>query len=128
MFAEWVASNLDKKAGKTQKGLAEALGVAHPQITHLVKGTRDIKVREVPIIAKYLGVAPPSWPVDITPNVDPEAEIFRLLQQAEGLDKRAVELASLAIEAAFQAKKKKSSELASDDQSLPANPHHEPTP
>lgn len=81
MFAEWVANNLDKKAGKTQKGLAETLGVAHPQITQLLKGNRDIKVREVPIIAKYLGVAPPSWPVEITPNVDPEAEIFRLLRQ-----------------------------------------------
>lgn len=58
-FIEWIAANLDKKAGKTQTGLAERLGVAHPQITQLLKGKRDLKIREVPIIAEYLGTPPP---------------------------------------------------------------------
>lgn len=57
-YIEWIESSL-KNTGKTRKGLAEHLNLAHPQITQLLKGRRRLKVDEVPRIAEYLGVAPP---------------------------------------------------------------------
>lgn len=57
-YVAWVRDGL-QKSGKTQKGLAEHLGIAHPQITQLLKGRRNIKVTEIPKIAEYLGVEPP---------------------------------------------------------------------
>lgn len=58
-YLAWVRSGL-KKPGKTQKGLATHLGIAHPQITSLLKGTRGLKVDEVPRIADYLEEPPPA--------------------------------------------------------------------
>lgn len=43
-----------KKRGRTQAGLAKAMGVGDSAITSLLQGTRDIKAREVPIILRYL--------------------------------------------------------------------------
>ncbi|WLS01712.1 LexA family protein [Shinella oryzae] len=52
-YLEWIRANL-KKPGKTQVGLAGHLGIAHPQITQLLKGNRKLKVDELPKIAEYL--------------------------------------------------------------------------
>lgn len=60
-FIDWIFTSLDKKSGKTQSGLAEKLGVAHPQMSMLKAGKRDLKVREIPVIAEYLEKSPPSW-------------------------------------------------------------------
>jgi phage repressor protein C with HTH and peptisase S24 domain len=57
-FTAWVREGLDK-SGKTQIGLAKHLGIAHPQITQLLKGKRRIKADELDKIAAYLGSKPP---------------------------------------------------------------------
>ncbi|WJR66987.1 helix-turn-helix domain-containing protein [Neorhizobium sp. CSC1952] len=58
MYLDWIREAL-KQPGKTQVGLAAHLGIAHPQITQLLKGKRKLKVNEIPKIAAYLGVDPP---------------------------------------------------------------------
>src|SRR5262245_5267625 len=55
---EWIKRGLDKP-GKTQTGLAEALGRTQPQVSRLLRGTRDLKEREIAIIAEYLEEEPP---------------------------------------------------------------------
>jgi SOS-response transcriptional repressor LexA len=57
-YLDWIEKALEE-TGKTRKGLAAHLNLAHPQITQLLKGKRRLKVDEVPRIADYLGVAPP---------------------------------------------------------------------
>jgi SOS-response transcriptional repressor LexA len=46
-----------KQPGKSKKGLAKALGRQPSAVTELLKGNREIKAREVPIIADYLGLS-----------------------------------------------------------------------
>jgi transcriptional regulator with XRE-family HTH domain len=58
MYLDWIREGL-KQPGKTQVGLAAHLGIAHPQITQLLKGKRGLKVPEIPKIADYLGMQPP---------------------------------------------------------------------
>jgi phage repressor protein C with HTH and peptisase S24 domain len=50
---DWIRDGL-RKPGKTQKGLAEALGIDASQVTRLLKGERQLKVAELPRIAGYL--------------------------------------------------------------------------
>lgn len=57
-YIEWIRDGL-KQPGKTQSGLAKHLGIAHPQITQLLKGNRKLKVHEIPLIADYLGADAP---------------------------------------------------------------------
>jgi phage repressor protein C with HTH and peptisase S24 domain len=59
---QWIRDGL-KKPGKTQKGLAEALGVDASQVTRLLKGDRQLKAAELPRIADYLD-EPAPWPRD----------------------------------------------------------------
>lgn len=56
---DWIRRGLEKP-GKTQTGLAKALGRSPSMITTLLKGGRLLKVREVGKIAEYLGVEPPT--------------------------------------------------------------------
>lgn len=58
VYLNWVRSGLDKD-GKTQTGLATAIGVKQPQISRMLAGDRKIKLTEIPRIAAYLGVPPP---------------------------------------------------------------------
>lgn len=64
-YIEWVRKGL-QQPGKTQIGLAKHLGIAHPQITQLLKGKRNLKVHEIPKIAEYLGIEAPN--VEVTPH------------------------------------------------------------
>jgi transcriptional regulator with XRE-family HTH domain len=64
IYLDWIREGL-KQPGKTQTGLASHLGIAHPQITQLLKERRNLKVSEIPRIAEYLGIDPPSS--DVTP-------------------------------------------------------------
>lgn len=64
-YLDWIRENL-KKPGKTQSGLAAHLGIAHPQITQLLKGNRKLKVDELPRIAEYLEAELPTG--DVVPN------------------------------------------------------------
>ncbi len=84
--AEWVRRGL-KKQGKSQAGLARALGVAQPQISRMLTlkdKPRRIQASEIPIIAAYLEMAPPAINVftdspssgDVTLSAIPRQAIF----------------------------------------------------
>lgn len=60
MFVEWLRSGLDHP-GKSQRGLAQHMGVHESVVSRMLSGERDIKARELAQIASYLGVPmPPS--------------------------------------------------------------------
>jgi len=52
-IATWIAHGL-QKPGKTQAGLARALGVTQPQITRLLAGERSLRVEELGAVEGYL--------------------------------------------------------------------------
>lgn len=56
---QWILDGLTKP-GKSRVGLAAALGRHPSMVTDLLNGTRELKVSEIPKIAHYLEVAPPS--------------------------------------------------------------------
>jgi transcriptional regulator with XRE-family HTH domain len=53
IILDWLRRGLEKP-GKTQRGLAAALGVAPQQISKLMAGGRGIDVDELPILAAYI--------------------------------------------------------------------------
>lgn len=95
-YIEWIRDGL-KKSGKTQSALAAHLGIAHPQITQLLKGKRGLKVRELPLIADFLGVPPPEpatdgWPVNVVGYVGAGAEVHPIDDHAMGAGLETVEV------------------------------------
>lgn len=58
-FTRWVADGLNKP-GKNQTGLGKALKIGQPQVSRLLNGERQLKAREIAIVARYLGEPPPS--------------------------------------------------------------------
>jgi phage repressor protein C with HTH and peptisase S24 domain len=87
MYIDWIKRGLQKK-GKTQIGLAKALGVAHPQITRLLQSHRRLKADEIPKIAEYLEEPPPARAIPIVGYIGAGAEVlpFDDFQSSEGLD------------------------------------------
>jgi hypothetical protein len=72
--SQWIADAL-KRTGRTQKGLADALGLDPAAANRLTKGTRRLKASELPLVERYLGEhapdrlesfgdAPPPAPAD----------------------------------------------------------------
>ncbi len=57
MNLDWIRQGL-KRPGKSQDGLAAALGVHPAQISRLLAGTRRLRVDELAAISAYLGVTP----------------------------------------------------------------------
>ncbi|MGE0409334.1 MAG: helix-turn-helix domain-containing protein [Amphiplicatus sp.] len=55
----WIKAALKRTPGKTQVGMAEALGVNRSAVTRLLNGDRQLKFHEAEKIAAYLGVALP---------------------------------------------------------------------
>lgn len=62
-FLAIIQAALRDQKGKSQKGLAEAMGINESQVSRMLKGTRNIKVDEIPKISSYLNV---SLPVTVT--------------------------------------------------------------
>lgn len=58
-YIAWIREGLDKP-GKTQTGLAKALGRYPSAITQLLKGSRTLKADEIRIVARYLESEPPA--------------------------------------------------------------------
>jgi phage repressor protein C with HTH and peptisase S24 domain len=56
---EWIEEQL-KLTGKTQRGLARALNLDNSIVNRLVRGGREIKAAELPLIERYLGERVPS--------------------------------------------------------------------
>lgn len=48
-----------KQPGKSQRGLAERLGIDATGVNRLVHGRRKIDIMEIPIIIEYVGQPPP---------------------------------------------------------------------
>lgn len=58
MFREWIRDGL-RQPGKTQVGLAKALGLDPSAVSRLVRGERELLANEIQKAAGYLGTAPP---------------------------------------------------------------------
>jgi SOS-response transcriptional repressor LexA len=69
MDIEWIVEGL-KKPGKTQAGIAKAMRRSPSMVTAMLKGKRELKARDIAVIARYLEVDPPS-----APPIDPRPQI-----------------------------------------------------
>lgn len=67
MELDWIRDGLEKP-GKTQRGLATALGVDPSAISRLLAGTRQLRAAELPVVAAYLDSP---IPPDLTPEARP---------------------------------------------------------
>lgn len=121
----WIKSGL-KRTGKTQSGLAEHLGLAHPQITQILKGSRAVKVNELPKIAEFIETASPLH-FDEVP-IQSDKEILQTLHRIEGLDQRGVEVVFSVIDTVINRQPSKPAQSSSDDQLELATLHREPKP
>ena len=64
MDTQWIKEGL-KAAGKSQVGLADALGIAPSGVSRLISGQRKIKASELQTLCSYLECYPPEqqlWP------------------------------------------------------------------
>lgn len=121
----WIKSGL-KRTGKTQSGLAEHLGLAHPQITQILKGSRAVKVSELPKIAEFIEAASPLSFDE--PPIRSDSEILQTLHRIEGLDQRGVEVVFSVIDTVINRQPSKQEQSSSDDQHELATPLREPKP
>jgi len=73
-WTAWLRQGLSH-AGRTQRGLALALGVDASAISRLLHGQRRLRAHEIPVAARYLGLAPtPLLPVDAAARNRPGAK------------------------------------------------------
>lgn len=124
IFRDWIRTGL-RQPGKTQIGLAQHLGIAHPQITQLLNGKRQLKVDEVPKIAEYLERDPPAFPgvagAGNSPGPTAEAQLRSALL-AFGVDREDLSRAVSAVRVFVDYPDEQSSQSLPDGQSSPANP------
>lgn len=55
---KWIRQAL-ASTGKSQKGLASALGITQPQVSRLVNGKRMLRASEIPVLESYFGLRYP---------------------------------------------------------------------
>lgn len=70
--AEWIRDALTS-TGKSQKGLAVALGISQPQVSRLVAGKRRLQAAEIPLLESYFNLSFPqrSAPMPLVPVLSP---------------------------------------------------------
>jgi hypothetical protein len=56
--AKWIREAL-ATTGKSQKGLASALGITQPQVSRLVNGKRQLRASEISVLESYFGLRYP---------------------------------------------------------------------
>lgn len=56
-WTNWLSRGL-ARAGRTQRGLALALGVDASAVSRLLRGQRRLRAHEIPVAARYLGLDP----------------------------------------------------------------------
>lgn len=61
MDIQWIIDGL-KKPGKTQAGIAKAMRRSPSMVTAMLKGKRELKAKDIGVIARYLEVDPPIMP------------------------------------------------------------------
>ncbi|ABE63196.1 putative phage repressor [Nitrobacter hamburgensis X14] len=95
---EWIIEGL-KKPGKSQTGLAKALGRAPSAITSLLKGTRELKAREIPIVKEYLESAPPppKQTKIIHPSGPEQSEVTKVSEGWPNTGERTVSVRGVAV-------------------------------
>lgn len=69
---EWIKSGL--RRGKTQTGLAKALGISPSGVTDLLQGKRRLRADEVDLVAEYLGLND-GVPIIGIAGADPEGAV-----------------------------------------------------
>jgi hypothetical protein len=57
-YVDWIIDGL-RNAGKSQHGLATAMGVSPTVVSRIAKGRRPVRARELAVISRYL--AEPRW-------------------------------------------------------------------
>lgn len=62
IYLDWIRAGLGRAKGKTQKGLAAALGIDPSGVTKLLQGKRELQLSELPVVATYLGTPVPVEP------------------------------------------------------------------
>ena len=65
-WTSWLSQGL-ARAGRTQRGLALALGVDASAISRLLRGQRRLRAHEIPVAARYLGLDPAGALAERTP-------------------------------------------------------------
>jgi len=73
----WITDGL-AASGKSRKDLAKAMGRSPSMVTNLLNGSRQLKQREVSLIAAFLNVPPPPAPNIPSPYDDEDPQITRL--------------------------------------------------
>ncbi len=76
-LSAWVARGLSKP-GKTQVGLAKALGIQQSRIPEIKQGKRLIKAHEISVIAEYLEADPPNFGARSPDMEQLEAELAKI--------------------------------------------------
>jgi SOS-response transcriptional repressor LexA len=76
IVADWIAEGL-KKPGKTNVGLAQALGITQPQIPRIKAGERSLRAEEIPIVESYLD--------EPFPYVQVASGVFTDVKAADGM-------------------------------------------
>lgn len=59
LLAAWIGAGL-RDAGRTQRGLARALGLDPATVNRILKGKRRLRIDEIEPAARYLGVEAPN--------------------------------------------------------------------
>lgn len=68
--AEWIRRGLTR-SGKTQRGLAEALGIDPAGVNRMLKGLRQLRADEIPKVARYFGDTSPPASLALSTSLDP---------------------------------------------------------
>lgn len=123
IFIEWIRSGL-KQPGKTQSGLARHLNIAHPQITQLLNGRRQLRLDEIPKIADYLGIDAPGISAGHEP-IRGATEILNTLERIEGLKPENVAALMSVITGFLEANRARQQQPSPGDQPAIAIPHRE---
>lgn len=75
---QWLKIGLES-TGKTQKGLADILGIDQMGVSRMIRGDRNIQVSELPRIAAYIGEPPPGLHVSRSPDKGFRLELRRIV-------------------------------------------------
>ena len=77
MSIDWIIRGLEKP-GKSRIGLAKAMGRSPSMITALLNGDRQLKASEIPVVANYLGVEPPSFAATLLSDGPQQTHLTKL--------------------------------------------------
>jgi repressor LexA len=83
MDIDWIKEQL-QRPGKSKSGLARFLGIPNSAVTSMLKGTREIKLREVPKINKYFSEPSDGPKVSVKPENEIDNPIGTSIVKVDG--------------------------------------------